>query len=98
HAVDAEGDTTVMLFIDAECEVGANLKAALGGEPRFFDAEARDRLLAALPLAPTGPELSTWMLRALGTLDANAESARKLHPKVRRLLKVLESAPLSPAP
>jgi AraC-like DNA-binding protein len=98
HAIDAEGNTTVMIFIDAECEIGSNLSAALGEEPRCFDADTRDGLLAGLPPAPTGSELSAWMLRALGALDANARIARKLHPKVRRLLKVLESAPLSPAP
>ena len=98
HAIDAEGSATVMIFIDAECEVGGSLSAALGGEPRCFDAEARDGLLAGLPATPTGPELSAWMLRALSALGANARIARKLHPKVRRLLKLLESAPLSPAP
>lgn len=58
HAIDAEGNTTMMIFIDAECEIGSHLRAALGGEPRCFDADARDELLLGLPPTPTGPELS----------------------------------------
>ena len=45
HAIDAEGITCLLVFLDPESDVGAALRAALPGPVRAISAEERAELL-----------------------------------------------------
>lgn len=98
HAVDAEGRTTVLFFVDPESVSGKQLERRLEGKPAWLDEEARAALLAEMPAVPDGEALRAWMHHALSYLEVDGEGPRTMHPKVKRVLRLLEHARLDPAP
>lgn len=98
HAVDAGGRTMVLFFVDPESMPGKRLERGLEGSPIWIDEEARQVLLAELPAAPDGEALRAWMHHTLSFLEVNGDGPRTMHPKVKRVLRLLEEARLDPAP
>lgn len=98
HAVDADGITMMLFFVDPESVPGKRLERRLGGQPAWLDEAARQALLAELPPVPDGEALRAWMRHTLGHLEVDVEGPRTMHPKVKRVLGLLEDARLDPAP
>ncbi|XXF79974.1 helix-turn-helix transcriptional regulator [Myxococcaceae bacterium GXIMD 01537] len=92
HAIDAEGRELLLLFLDPESDVGAALGATLTGPVRELTAAERDALAAdADPRRLMGPEGVAWTHRAAALLGAGTPSPRAVHPRVRRLLRLLHA-------
>ena len=95
HALDARGSDVLILFIEPESQDGERLMAALDGPVRLFDSERRDALLAHLPAStPLQHEaVGQWMERTLEALSGTPEAPRRIHPRVRKLLRHLRAEP-----
>ncbi|WP_144429483.1 helix-turn-helix transcriptional regulator [Myxococcus hansupus] len=95
HALDARGTDVLILFVEPESHDGERLMAALDGPMRLFDSARRDTLLAHLPAsAPLGHEaVGQWMERTLESLSGTPETPRRIHPRVRKLLRHLRAEP-----
>ncbi|MBU8895542.1 AraC family transcriptional regulator [Corallococcus sp. M34] len=97
HALDARGSELLLFFVEPESQDGERLLGALAGQPvRTFDAAQRDALLGELaapgPLAPEA--VSRWMRATVDALAAQPHAApRRMHPRVRRLLRALRREP-----
>jgi AraC-like DNA-binding protein len=81
HAIDARGVETLLVFVEPESDVGERLAAVLraGGGTRYLERE-RDALLALEP-----PEM-------IARLHGGELPEKRMHPRVRRVLRHLESA------
>lgn len=95
HEVDASGVEVLLVFLDPESEVGAALAACLPGPVRLIAERERAALLAgADPHALLRADGAGWTHRALQTLAGGAHQAsqpRRVHPRVRRLLRLLRT-------
>ncbi len=94
HAIDSEGQTVLLVFIDPESSAGAALSKELVGEIRLVDDDERDALLGDLPERPTTPELDGWTRNLLVRLGVSSARPAKQHPKVRKLIALLRERPL----
>ncbi|HMJ11691.1 MAG TPA: AraC family transcriptional regulator [Polyangiaceae bacterium] len=93
HALDARDAELLLVFFDPESSAGAALLPALNGPIRTLDVEqcaelARD----ADPGAIMRADGRAWTERLLTTLGAETPARRSIHPKVRRVLRLLQSA------
>jgi len=99
HAVDAEGLTTVLFFVDPESVSGKLLERRLEGEPLWIDEATRSAWLHDLPAEPDGDALRQWMHQVMAHLEVeDASDLRAMHPKVKRVLSLLENVRLEPTP
>jgi AraC-like DNA-binding protein len=82
HAIDASGLDTLLVFVEPESDVGERLAAVVraAGGTRYFDARERDELLVLEP-----PEM-------IARLHGSELPPKKMHPRVRRVLRHLETA------
>ena len=95
HAIDARGLDVMLVFLDPESHVGAALAALSTGPVRTLsDAERTALLRNAEPRALVlGADGEIWTRRAVETLGGNAlEPKKAVHPRVRKLLKLLRAA------
>lgn len=92
HSIDARDREVVLLFVEPESDAGARLASAMR-EVRRLDARERDALLLDLPAAPGSQELAEWSERAIDRLAGGQRPARHIHPRVRRLLRLLRELP-----
>ena len=86
HEVDARGTTVIIAFVDPESEVGAGLGRRLDGPFAVLPAaevEGWRRELGTLPLQPAAVE--RWWRGRL----AAERAPRRIHPRVRRVLRWL---------
>jgi AraC-like DNA-binding protein len=86
HEVDARGTTVIVAFVDPETEVGAGLRRRLAGPLAVLpeaEVEGWRRELGALPLQPGAVE--RWWRAQL----AAERAPRRIHPRVRRVLRWL---------
>ncbi len=93
HALDARGVEVLLVFIDPESEVGRALRPLVTGNPLALSDDQRDRLAEAGPaeiMGPGGPAFCGCVLAALG---ATAARPGPVHPRVRRLLRLLAAMP-----
>lgn len=95
HAIDAAGREVLLVFLDPESEAGAVLKASLEGPFRALSVEERDVLARdADPMRLMRAEGVEWIHRAVEVLgDGPAPPPRAMHPRVRRLLRLLSRLP-----
>jgi AraC-like DNA-binding protein len=97
HALDGSGVEILLVFIDPESDAGAALRAAIGERPlRAFTASERDAILAAGadPSAIMRADGSAWTAHVAAILGGARESTpRHVHPRVRRLLRLLREQP-----
>lgn len=98
HAVDADGITMALFFVDPESMPGKRLERRLEGEPAWLDEAERRALLAKLPRVPDGEALQAWMHHTLSHFEVDGDGPRTMHPKVKRVLQLLEEARFDPAP
>jgi AraC-like DNA-binding protein len=88
HEVDARGTTVIIAFVDPETEVGAGLRRRLEGPLAVLPAtevEGWRRELGVLPLQPAAVE-RWWRARLAGE-----RAPRRIHPRVRRVLRWLRA-------
>ena len=86
HEVDARGRTVIVAFVDPETEVGAGLRRRFDGPWAVLPApevEAWRQELGPLPLQP--PAVERWWRARL----AADRVPRRIHPRVRRVLRWL---------
>ncbi|WP_426754962.1 helix-turn-helix transcriptional regulator [Myxococcus sp. Y35] len=95
HALDARDTEVVLLFVEPESHDGERLRASLEGPVRLFDSARRDALLAPLPAS--GPlehaAVGPWMEATLEALSGTPQTPRRMHPRVRKLLRYLRAEP-----
>lgn len=96
HAIDTSGQETLLVFLDPESDAGRSLRGALAGPARLVSRPERDCL--AREASPPGIMArggEPWIARALEVLRAPPVAARRaVHPRVRRLLRLLASGPM----
>jgi AraC-like DNA-binding protein len=86
HEVDARGATVIVAFVDPETEVGEGLRRRLEGAWTVVpetEVVGWRRELGALPLQPAAVE-RWWRMRV-----AAERAPRRIHPRVRRVLRWL---------
>jgi AraC-like DNA-binding protein len=95
HAIDARGVEVLLVFFDPESELGLCLAPTLGGAFRLVDERERTLLLKdAEPSALMQDGGVRWTERAGALLGAaSRRQPRLIHPRVRRLLKLLRGLP-----
>lgn len=95
HEVDAVGVDVLLVFLDPESDVGAALMGVLRGPIRLIEAGERDALVReADPGAIVRAGGVDWTGRVVQTLGgAPASTGRPMHPRVRKLLRLLRAAP-----
>lgn len=94
HAITVGRGPVLLLFVDPESEPGARLRASLNGAPeRRFAPDERDALVDGLPAVPGSSELERWMRAVITTLAGPDPVRPSMHPRVRKLLRALESLP-----
>jgi AraC-like DNA-binding protein len=94
HALDGSGREVLLVFLDPESDVGEALGAAVAGGLRLITSSERDRLLgAADPLEIMRAGGVPWTREAARILGGGAPPRRLLHPRVRRLLALLQDLP-----
>jgi AraC-like DNA-binding protein len=99
HALDGSGVEIFLVFIDPESDVGASLRAAIGECPlRALDAAERDAIMraGADPRAIMRADGSAWTAHVAAVLGGAREApatARPVHPRVRRLVRLLRELP-----
>ena len=81
HALDAEGREVLLVFVDPESEAGSRLAASMEGPLRVVDEATR----ASLMSSPGDP--MTWGARAVDELAGLARGERRVHPRVRAVLR-----------
>lgn len=95
HALDARGVDVLLVFIEPESDVGASLCATMATPVRLITPAERRRIDPHLdPRALMGSSGPAWTARVAEVLgDAAVPSSRPMHPRVKRLLARLKSAP-----
>jgi AraC-like DNA-binding protein len=95
HAIDARGSEVLIVFVDPESEVGQSMRAVISGSARALDARERDALLEGVkPRELMGPGGAAWTSRVVAVLRGEQVlSRRAVHPRVRKLLHLLQAMP-----
>lgn len=102
HALDADGQDVLLVFIDPESDVGAALLGALaapaagvahvGASAIALDAATRDALIATDPMAIV-QDGQAWTRDVVARLGGASPPPRPvLHPRIRRVLRHLRGA------
>jgi AraC-like DNA-binding protein len=95
HAIDAAGREVLLVFLDPESEAGAALRASIDGPIRALTSAERDTLARdadPLELMRTGG--GEWTRLVVEVLGAGTTPSRHVvHPRVRKLLRVLHDLP-----
>lgn len=97
HAIDATGSEILIVFVDPESEVGQSMRAAIAGPVRPLGAKERDALVEGVtPMEIMGPGGAAWTSRVVAALGGeHVQSRRAVHPRVRKLLHLLQAMPPS---
>jgi AraC-like DNA-binding protein len=95
HAIDARGTEVLLVFLDPESDAGAALVALAAGALRAITASERDRLVVdADPGQLVRAGGAVFTARAVEVLGGPAPAPRRIHPRVRKLLRLLrDTAP-----
>ena len=93
HAIDASDTEVLLVFFDPESAVGATLLPAANGSVRTLTADERNELVAdadpSATLRAGGPAYTRRLAAALGV---STPAPRRVHPKVRRVLRLLQTS------
>lgn len=91
HAIDARGSEVLLVFLDPESDLGAWLQASLAGSVRVLTDRERAQLTREVdPLAVMRED--TWLRTARAVLGAGDSEPRRVHPRVRKLLRLLRAS------
>jgi AraC-like DNA-binding protein len=93
HAIDARGAEVVIGFIDPESALGLGLRGAMAETVRWLDDAEVAPWRAALssPAGITAAVVDAWLRSAF----PGAAQPARIHPRVRRVLRHLRTAPLA---
>jgi AraC-like DNA-binding protein len=100
HAIDGRGADVLLVFLDPESDAGAALLERIDGPVRCLEAVERDALapMSADPMQLMQGDGVAWTRRAVGVLGGRrgraGPSQRRMHPRVRRLLRHLRTLPV----
>lgn len=91
HAVDGRDAEILLVFLDPESAAGAALRARLGDAVRLLSRAQADALAdgtedTAALMAADGVDFTR---RAVALLGGDAGAPRPIHPRVRRILRLL---------
>jgi AraC-like DNA-binding protein len=93
HSIDARGSDVLLVFFDPESHVGAALARTFDTPLRLITSAQRKRMLAdAEPTKLMHSEGVAWTERLVSVLGGDVLPERKVHPRVRKVLKVLREA------
>jgi AraC-like DNA-binding protein len=94
HSIDAVGREILLVFFDPESAHGGALLAHVD-DVRALDGAARDALLAISrdPMAIMTTGGDAWTARLLSLFAEPAPPPRSVHPRVRKLLRLLPTLP-----
>jgi AraC-like DNA-binding protein len=94
HAIDARQTEVLLVFVDPESDVGARLAAVSGGPVRLLTSSEGARIGASWDASAIvrtgGADFLTALSLALG---GEAPPPRRIHPRVRRVLRHLRETP-----
>jgi len=96
HTIDASGCEVLLVFIDPESEHGARLCACVAGVRPLDRATCRAlRASGDQPMEIMTDGGAAWTAHAVRTIAGNREPhlPRVVHPRVRRLLRILRELP-----
>jgi AraC-like DNA-binding protein len=92
HSIDARDSEVTLVFLDPESDAGERLRAVLHGPARLLTAKERDSILhepsAEAARDQGGTVWTDCMVRALG---GEPVPRRRVHPRVRKLLRHLST-------
>jgi AraC-like DNA-binding protein len=92
HAIDARRRQVLIVFVDPESRIGLALRAATTGPIReISDGERRALLAGAEPMEIMREGGVAWTAAALRALGNDPAPPRAIHPKVRKLLALLQA-------
>ena len=99
HEIDARGVDVLIVFLEPESDVGGTLAAALAEPLGPLPSADRDELVrGADPGALMGAAGAAWTAQAARACGARPlEGRRAIHPRVRKLLRMLKVAEAEPA-
>jgi AraC-like DNA-binding protein len=98
HALDGSEADVLLVFLDPESDAGVALQSVLGGATRALTDDERDRLVAGGvdPMAIMREGGVAWTGHAVDVLAGSTSPSqpRRIHPRVRRLLRQLRALPV----
>jgi AraC-like DNA-binding protein len=92
HAIDGRGSEVTLVFVDPESDAGERLRATLKGSARRITFAERDRILRGEAAEPAAGGTG-WTDRIVHALGAEPTPRRRVHPRVRKLLRHLSGLP-----
>ena len=94
HAIDSHGTDVLLVFLDPESDAGLTFRPLLERPVRLLSAHERSALVEnVLPRAILSSGAEDWVRNAARTLGLRLPaSQRPMHPRVRRLLRMLHSS------
>ncbi len=104
HAIDGRGADAILVFVDPESDVGELVRARQGEPVRLFSDAESARILGPLAAGELTPgRVGAWIEPALASIAPRLSSARTretrvVHPRVRRVLRVLREGQLGDQP
>jgi AraC-like DNA-binding protein len=94
HAIDAAGIAILLVFVDPESDAGVRLSAVPGGPVRLLTADEVARIGThwdpSTIVRAGGADFLAALTVALG---GELPKARRIHPRVRRVLRHLRASP-----
>src|SRR5262249_16448337 len=85
-----------LVFLDPESDAGERLRATLDGPARWLTARERDRIVGDEATEARRLQGGTpWTDGILQALGAEPAPRRRVHPRVRKLLRYLSALPVS---
>lgn len=94
HAIDSHGTEVLLVFLDPESDAGLTFRPLLERPVRLLSAHERSALAEdVLPRTILRSGAEDWVRHAARTLGVPLPAAQRLmHPRVRRLLRILQSS------
>ncbi len=94
HAIDSRGAEVLLVFLDPESDAGATFRPVLEHPVRLLSDRERSALVRdVVPRTILSSGAEAWIHDAAGALGAPLPpSQRAMHPRVRRLLRLLRSS------
>jgi AraC-like DNA-binding protein len=94
HSIDSSGAEVLLLFLDPESDAGLTFRPLLKRPVRLLSAPERSALVEdVVPRAILSAGAEDWVRNAARILGVPLlASQRQIHPRVRRLLRMLRSS------
>ncbi|HEX9308533.1 MAG TPA: helix-turn-helix domain-containing protein [Anaeromyxobacter sp.] len=94
HAIDSHGGEVLLVFLDPESDDGATFRPVLDHPVRLLSARERSALVRdVVPRTILRSGADAWVRNAARTMRvALPASPRTIHPRVRRVLRMLRSS------